>query len=445
VQRELEVTAEKIVPQGFALAHAEGKTLFIRGAIPGEKVRVLLTHRKKGVFFGRVLEVISPSPERIAPPCGVFPLCGGCTFLHLPYSQEIRYKKEILKELFSHRAPEILAVSSDPVAMDSWTFYRNKMEFSFGLIQGEPVVGLHRIESHLLIVPAVNCLLMSPESQKILEEVQSFVREEKIPVHLEGKDQQGLRYLVIREGKNTGERLLHLVVSSTPPEIYRLVESLTPPITTVLLSTHRGITPAVMSEEISILSGRGYIYERLGRYHFRIGPYTFFQANTRGAEILFDTLRLWAEELGADLIFDLYTGSAPIAIYLHRAGRKILAVESNPEAIISARENLTMNGIEGVELIQAEVEGFLASTDLKPDLVIVDPPRTGLHPRALKGLLRLKPRDLFYVSCNPATFLRDYEILREHGYTPQKGIPIDLFPRTYHLEFLCHLRLDSHR
>jgi 23S rRNA (uracil-5-)-methyltransferase RumA len=329
--------------------------------------------------------------------------------------------------------------------MDSCTFYRNKMEYSFGLIQGEPVVGLHRFESYRLIVPAVSCLLMSAESQEILEKVQSFIRNRKIPVHFEGKDQHGLRYLVIREGKNTGERLIHLVTSRMIPEIQELWRSVSPLITTALLSAHRGISPFVTSEEIAVELGRGYIHERMGDYLFRIGPYTFFQANTRGAEILFDTLRLWAEDLGANLIFDLYTGSAPIAIYLHRAGRKILAVESNPEAIVSARENLTMNGIEGVELIQAEVEGFLASTDLKPDLVILDPPRAGLHPRALKGLLQLKPRDLFYVSCNPATFLRDYEILREHGYSPQKGVPLDLFPRTYHLEFLCHLRLDSHR
>lgn len=437
--QECQMTAEKLVAEGHALARQDRFVYFLEGALPGELVRARVIRRKKSFAFARVTEVLSPSPDRRAPACPVFGQCGGCAFQHLAYPAQLCAKHGILIEAL-HGLPGVPSIVAEPLGMAEPWHFRNKMGFAFGLVEGQPVLGLHRRGNWRAVVSAEPCLLQSPESREILRRVLAFVREQQLPVHDEERGTGLVRHLVVREGKFTGERMVHLHATARHPAFGRLPATVGDLASTVLLSVHTAVPEAAPPDSTTVLSGPGLIHERLNGLLFEIGPATFFQTNSRQAEQLFGLVRDWASEVRPEKAVDLYAGIGPIAIHLAAVTKQVLGLESHGPSVEAARRNAELNSLTNIRMVCEKAERVADTLrEERPDLVVVDPPRPGLHPKALAAVLGAEPSHLIYVSCNPATLARDVKKMVEGGYRLQAVQPVDMFPHTFHIEAVARL------
>ena len=438
--QELELTTEKMAAEGWAIARHTRFVYFVEGALPGEKVLATPTRRKRNHAFARVTQVLVPSPQRITPPCPMFGTCGGCAFQQMDYSAQVSMKREVLLESL-HGVPGAAENTAPVITADSPFYFRNKMGYAFGLQDGFPVLGLHRRGDWRSVVPAEACLLQSKASNEILTRTLDFVRQNNIPVYDDRNDSGCVRHLVIREGKHTGERMVHLHAVEAHPafdDLPRLLDNLA---TTVLVSVHRNVPEDAPAESTRVLSGPGLIREQLNGFVFEIGPATFFQTNTLQAEKLFAKIMDWVGDAKVQNAVDLYAGTGPIAIHLGRVAAHVSGIESNADSVRMAERNIALNNLANVKMTCAEVEATnLSAFPAGTELVVVDPPRPGLHKRAIDTLLAVAAPTLIYVSCNPATLARDLKLLIDGGYHLVAVQPVDLFPHTFHIETLALLR-----
>jgi 23S rRNA (uracil1939-C5)-methyltransferase len=438
--QEVELTTEKMAFEGRAIARQNRFVIFVEGALPGEKVLAEITQRKRNHAFARVKQVLSPSPQRQAPPCPVFGECGGCSFQQVAYPAQLQMKRDVLVESL-YGIPGVPEDVREIVGTDSPFYFRNKMVFAFGVSNGELVLGLHRRrEWHSVILTDV-CLLQSPESDEIIRRTLEFSRKNSLAPFDDVKNQGMLRHLVIREGKNTRQRMVQLHAAEPHPALEQFPAALEGLCDTVIASYHRTVPEDAPPEHTHVLKGKGFIQERLNNFLFEIGPSTFFQTNTQQAEKLFRILASWAGEVRPKNAVDLYAGTGPIAIHLSAAAEKVVGIESHADSVDMARRNLALNGLRNVEMVCAEVEKTGIRVFPQPtDLIVVDPPRAGLHRKAVEILLNVGAPNLFYVSCNPATLARDLKLLGEGGYRVETIQPIDMFPHTFHIEAVVWLR-----
>ncbi len=439
----LELTIEKTVFEGRALARHGRYVIFVDGALPGERVRAVLTARKRRYSFARALEVLEPSAHRCAPGCPVFGACGGCSLLNLKYPEQLIQKRGFLLEAL-HAWPDVVAKVGDVLGMAEPFFFRNKMVYSFGGPVAEPVLGMHRRGDFHAVVSAAECRLQSPPAQDIVRRLLAFAQTHGLPPFDERKKIGLLRDLTVREGKRTGQRMVMLTATEQHPAFAALPAALGDLATTVLLARSPVTHNASRLEQVAILSGTGQIEEQLNGLTFEVGPTTFFQTNTLQAEKMFALLAQWADELQPRVALDLYAGTGPIAFHLARPGRRVIAVETQPASVAAARRNQQRNRLPDIEWLAADVEqapeAVFASA---PDLVVVDPPRTGLHPKATEKIVAAGAPHLFYVSCNPATLARDLPSFLAAGYAVEQLQPVDMFPHSYHVEALVRLRKKS--
>jgi 23S rRNA (uracil1939-C5)-methyltransferase len=438
--QELLLETEKMAFEGRAIARPNRFVIFVDGALPGEKIRATVTRRKRHHAFARVLEVIEPSPHRVIAPCPVFGACGGCSFQHMAYPAQLAMKRDVLIESL-HGVPGVPGHVRETIGADSPFYFRNKMVFAFGLWNGEPVLGLHRKGEWHSVVPADSCLLQSKESNEIIRRVLVFMKEHDIAVFNDERNTGLIRHLVIREGKHTNERMIHLHAAATHPAFESLPGSLSDLCDTFLVSYHRNVPEAAPLEQTFTLKGSGKITERLNNYSFEIGPSTFFQTNTLQAEKLFGVLNSWAVEMKPKNAVDLYAGTGPIGMFLSAVAEKVICIESHSDSVAAARRNIELNRLKNIEILCAEAETSGLGVFPKPtDLIVVDPPRPGLHKKAVQLLLNLASPNLIYVSCNPATLARDLKSLAEGGYAVETIQPVDMFPHAFHIETLVKLR-----
>ena len=399
--------------------------------------------KKKNFAFGRAVEVLEASPDRVPPDCPWAGDCGGCTFRHAAYSAQLRFKKEVLVESL-HGIPDAQALVRDIVPADAINDYRNKMVFSFGTtLEGDLVLGLHRRGSFIHILPADACKLQSEASREIIRRVVALARDMGIPAFHEIRKTPGLRTLTVREARGTGQRMVELLTTTPDDDLAaRLVKDLDDLADTICLSLCTNLHGAPRPEKRAVLKGPGFIEETLNGLRFRIGPDTFFQSNTAQAEKLFSRVRELAALHGRPSIaLDLFAGTGPIALHLAATAGRVVAVESFPPSVEAARDNLALNGIPNVDLVAADVNQALPpGIPEQVDLVVVDPPRPGPAPEALAWINRLSPRAGDYVSCNPSTLARDLKLFLQAPYSIETIEPFDLFPNTYHVETLALLR-----
>ena len=422
----------------------------VKGVLPGQKVTFVVQKCRNGRGEGRLLTVEEKSALEQESPCPHFGECGGCTYISLPYEEQLKIKENQVKRLLDQALAgqasswEFEGIRKSPVQYD----YRNKMEFSFGdeYKDGPLALGMHKRGSFYDIVTVRNCRLVDEDYRKIL----TYTRDalEGLSFFHRLKHTGYLRHLLVRKAARTGEILVGLVTTSQYEDQHRGEEAilenwkdkllnldLIGKITGVLHIINDSVADVVKSDRTEILYGQDFFYEELLGLKFRISPFSFFQTNSLGAEVLYETAREYVGGLGSGkVVFDLYSGTGTIAQLMASAAEKVIGVEIVEEAVEAARENARLNGLHNCEFIAGDVLKVLDEIEEKPDMIILDPPRDGVHPKALKKILGYGIEKLVYISCKPTSLARDLEAFLANGYAVERAVAVDQFPWTANVE-----------
>lgn len=454
----------RVIPEGEENAADAEIRVTIKGVIEGQKVKFRLTKlhvsSKKGE--GRLLEVVTPALQETEAPCGLFGTCGGCAYQSLPYEAQLALKEEQIRRLMDAvitEPYEFLPIRRSPQPLH----YRNKMEFSFGneYKDGPLSLGLHKKGSFYDVLTTDACQIVHPDYNLILREVLACAKETGL-AHFHKITHKGyFRHLVVRRGLKTGEILVNLVTSSDTgtyiggqtdkpafdEEAFLknlcdrlLALPLTGKFAGIIHSRNNSLADVVVSEKTTILYGKDHFYEELLGLRFRITPFSFFQTNSLGAEVLYSTAREFIGEVDGQLVYDLYSGTGTIAQMVASVARKVIGVEIIEEAVEAAKENAAGNGLTNCEFIAGDVLKMLDTIEERPDMIILDPPRDGINPKALEKIINYGVDHLVYISCKPTSLQRDLVTLQERGYQVVKVCPVDEFPMTAHTETVVLLK-----
>ncbi len=455
---ELEISSPAF--EGSAVGRIDNLVVFVPYAVPGDRVKVRITRKKRKFAEAVIEEILSPSEDRTEPKCRHFGACGGCTLQNARYEKQLEYKQLQVQALME-RIGGFRDITVKPVMPSQLNFeYRNKMEFTFGasrwitseeIASGEKIsrdfaLGLHIPKRFDRILDLTECHLQAPSSTQILDICRKTAKEEGWKPYNVIDHSGYLRNLIIRRGINTGDLMVNLVTTSNDPERtnflgQRLLNEV-PEISTILNTINSGPNPTTIDEQI-VLHGSGMLSDRIGHALYSISPYSFFQPNTRQAEVLFSTIRDAAKVKESDTVYDLYCGLGAISIFVAGQGGKIIGVESHDRSVELARENAAANGAANCGFFSMDVldslEDVFLNENGKPDIIILDPPRAGLHPKVVSKLMdAAAPRRIVYTSCNPATQARDLKLLSEK-YDLIEVQPVDMFPQTWHIESVATL------
>ncbi len=439
---ELDVT--DLAFDGKAVAHLDGKVVFLNGGLPGERVEVQITRSKPRYNEGRVLRIIRSSENRVPAICTHFGHCGGCAWQDLDYQQQLAFKRKQVRDCLERIGGLMDTTIRNVIGSVELFNYRNKMEFSFHRIgDGAFTLGLHRRGHFDDIFDLEYCHLQTELANGLVNWVRNFVKREQIPVY-DVKNHTGyMRFLVIRQAKRTPQLMVNLVTNYGDfPNQERLVTELTaafPYVTTIVHNQNGRRSNIAVGETEKILYGCGYIEERMFDCTFRIRANSFFQTNSIQTEALYRSAFNMLNPGNDDRVLDLYCGTGSIGILLSRFVNEVTGVEVVTDAVATAYENAERNYVLNVSFHEGTVRDFLKqrkSTDPGFSIVIVDPPRAGIHPKALRRIIQLHPEKLLYISCNPATFARDAKELVANGYHLPEVEPVDMFPHTRHIELV---------
>ncbi|HEV8308304.1 MAG TPA: 23S rRNA (uracil(1939)-C(5))-methyltransferase RlmD [Methylomirabilota bacterium] len=434
---------------GEGVARAGGYVVFVPGGVPGDRLDVRLTQVRPRFARGQIERVVTPSGLRAEPPCPYFGRCGGCRLQHVRYEAQLAFKQrqvaECLARLGGLGPAEEIPVRPIVGAPEIYG-YRNKMEFTFAEADGRAVVGLHEAERYDAILDIERCLIQSETLNAVLREVRAFVHEHGGTVYRQDREEGLLRFLMLREGRATGEAMVNLVTASHDLALARALadhlRARCPQVTSVVLNVNPKKAAVAVGVEEHPIAGHERIRERLGGLDFSISANSFFQTNTPQAERLFSVVAEYAALTGREVVFDLYSGTGAISLLLARQARAVYGIEVVPAAIDDATRNATANGIGNCTFLAGEVRDVLPDLvrqGIRAHVVVADPPRAGFHPKALRAVLALAPERIVYVSCNPATLARDLGIVRAGGYRITAVQPLDMFPHTPHIEVVARL------
>lgn len=438
----IEVDVTDLTFEGQAVGRSGGMVVFVRGAVPGDSARVRLSKIKHSFAEGQAVQITRPSAWRVAARCEHFGVCGGCISQDLDYPQQLEFKRRNVSDALKRIGGLRLDVLPTLGMPEPWR-YRNKMEFAFGEQAGNLYLGLMRRGAYDEVVPINLCHLATERAMLAVRSVEDWARRRGLHAFEPHARSGSLRHLVIREGRRSGELLINLVTTShTAPDL-SLLDALAPVQPATVLWSHNDTWGAVVRGEIvHTLAGTGEITERIGHLRLFVGPFSFLQTNSDMVETLYDEIARQAALSGAETVLDLYCGVGSIALYLARRARRVTGIEVVAEAIESARRNAAVNDINNAEFQCAAVEALsiLSLGAVGADVVVLDPPRAGLHPRLLATLRELKAPRVVYVSCNPAALARDLKALGDL-YTFGQVQPVDMFPHTWHIESVVTLSL----
>ncbi len=461
---DLEGTIEDLAVEGKSVARIEGCVVFVRGGVPGDVVRMRVRTVKKNFAEADLLSVVTPSPRRAEPRCMYFGTCGGCTWQNIAYGAQIEFKRKHVADALARLGGFASVSVPAPLAMEDPYYYRNKMEFSFGerwrtgeemALAGprerptgdvvDPALGLHLPGRYDRILDLKECWLQSDTSARIVNTVRAFCLAEGLPVFSTVTQSGYLRNLVIRESKRTGQRMVNVVTRDDRPDVmHRLTERLLaefPALTTVVNNITQRRSQVAFGESETVYHGAGTIAETIGERKYRISANSFFQTNTVQAERLYDTARSFAHLRPSDVVYDLYSGTGTIALHVAGGVRSVFGIESVEQAVNDARKNAESNGVGNCVFLLGDLKDTLLSSHRqaeplpRPDVIIADPPRAGMHEKVTREIVSLGPRTIVYVSCNPSTQARDLKIICESGkYSIEAVQPVDMFPHTQHIE-----------
>ena len=482
-----EGVVERVDFPGKGIVRVGDETAVVKMCLPGQRIRFSVNKVRKGKAEGRLLEVLETSPLETGHPCSHFGLCGGCTYLSLSYDEQLKLKEAQVKRLLDgvltgrQGAWQYEGIKGSPAAYE----YRNKMEFSFGdEYKGGPLaLGMHKRGSFYDLVTVEDCRIVDADYRLILKTVRDYFADRQVSFFHRLSHEGYLRHLLVRKASRTGEILVALVTSSQNPwredlaeaawteEYTRLEESarteemLIDGFREALLALERegrlqgrfagilhiwndAVADVVRSDRTDILYGKDYFYEELLGLRFKISVFSFFQTNSYSAEVLYETARSYVGDLGGKdkTVFDLYSGTGTIAQLMAPVAGKVIGVEIVEEAVEAARRSAAENGLSNCEFIAGDVLKVLDEVEEKPDMIILDPPRDGIHPKALPKIIAYGVERIVYISCKPTSLVRDLEVFLGNGYEVERAVAVDQFPWTSGVETVVMLskrELDS--
>ena len=462
---ELTLTIDGAAFKGKGVGKHEGLAVFVHGTAPGDVVRARVIKKKKSYCEAKLLEIIEPSPDRITPKCQHAPVCGGCSWQHLPYAKQTEYKGQQVKDHVQRIAGLKETIVHPTLAFDQDFYYRNKMEYSFATrrwlteeeINSEDFVddngfagGLHAPGRFDKILNLNECHLQRPESFEILDFVRNYCLEHDLPAFDHMNHEGFLRNVMIRNSQHTADFMVNLVTYKDEPEIVqKLSEALLeqfPIITTIVNNINDTRSPTSVGRIEKVIYGPGFIVDHIGKHSFKIHPNAFFQTNTLQAEKLYAVARDFAEIKQDDIVYDLYCGVGTLSLFVSEPAKKVLGIELVDVAVKNAKFNAKENKVENVSFIKGDMKDVFTQEIVDefgaPDVLITDPPRVGMHPDVVTRLCELKVPRIVYVSCNTSTMARDLKELAE-VYDIVEVQPVDMFPQTYHVEAVAKLRLKE--
>lgn len=430
--------------EGYPITEEENPPkVIVKNAYPGEEVKVRITKKRKNKIEGRITEVLSESEM---PVCGAFNKCGGCLYLGIAREKEADIKNNYLKELFEGYPYQGLTRSPNE------NYYRNKMEYSFGDAEkdGDLTLGLHQRNSFYNVINTDDCYLAPKEFEIIRKAILDYFLNQDVSYFHKNTHKGFLRHLVLKKGAKTGEILVNLVTSSEQEldkeafvDMLNTLDLGESKITGIIHTINDSPADAVIPEKVEVLYGEPIIKDSILDIEFEITPFSFFQVNTLGADILFDIVRKYAKEVvnkEDNIIYDLYSGTGTISLILADLASKVIGIEVVEEATEIAKENAKNNGIDNAYFIAGDVLEEAENLIERPDLIILDPPRSGIHPKAMKKILDLDPPAYIYVSCNPESLKRDLPFFENRGYKVKKMESVDMFPLTPNVETVALLQ-----
>ncbi len=440
---------------GKGVARINGYTVFVDQAVPMDRVSARIIRKKKNFAEARIMKLLEPSPYRITPPCPYSGYCGGCQWQFLIYEKQLEYKRQHVIDSLEH----IGALHGIPVHA---TFpskrlfgYRNKMEFTcsdrrwllpeeMGIDGNDTnfALGLHVPGTYYKVIDTQACLLQPSTGNEILDDIRTYIRKSNLPVYGLQSHKGFWRFVVLRHSVNEDQWMVNIITAKEDPQIMQILAKILlqkyPRIVSVMNNiTTRKAGVAVGEYEICI-AGKQILKDRIGSFWFEISANSFFQTNTPGAEHLYETVKKYANLSGHETVLDLYSGTGTISIYLSDSANEVIGIEMVESAVKDALNNCRINQVSNCRFIRGDIKKTFSQLSLKPDVMIIDPPRAGVHKDVVQQVLEMAPARIIYVSCNPATMARDLLMIKDH-YQLKEVQPVDMFPHTFHIESVARL------
>jgi 23S rRNA (uracil1939-C5)-methyltransferase len=451
----IELHVDALAFGGEGIARIDNFVVFVKGAIPGDRVIARINKKKKDYANGVISEILTSSSDRIKAPCPYHEYCGGCRYQHLIYPSQINYKKEHVADSIKRIGGLTGVDIHDVIPSEDIYGYRNKMEFSFSdrpwvlpeefhkeIIKEGFALGLHVPGTFSKVIDIDACLLQNTTGNLILQAVKAHVKKSGLPVYNLKTHEGFWRFLTLRYSEAFDQWMVNIVTSvNNPDNITALADTLHerfPNIKTIVNNINSRSAATAVGEEEIIVTGEGYINEKIGAYTFRVSPNSFFQTNTKGAEKLYNQVLNYAGLTGSEKVLDLFCGTGTIPIYLSGHAGEILGMEISGSAINDANLNCSINNVSNCRFILGDIRNTIGNISYKPDLMIVDPPRTGIHKDIMQTIMGMGVERIVYVSCNPATMARDLADMKEK-YEVLEIQPVDMFPHTYHIESVAKI------
>ena len=437
----IEFEVDKMEFGGTSVSMYGNREIHMKGGITGQKVKAAVKRTRSGKADVKMLELLEKSPIETADTCKHFGECGGCSILSVPYEKQLEIKEKQVMDLFLNQnlfGFQFQGIQGSPQC----TQYRNKMEYTFGdeMKDGPLTLGLHKKGRHIDIMTVDGCFLVDNDFIQILTTTVDYFNEKELPYYRTVSHKGYLRNLVVRKGVNTKEIMVNIVTSSqidfdmTEYKEKLLSLGLDAEIVSILHTINDGLADAVQCDELRVLHGRDYIQEEILGLKFKISPFSFFQTNTKGAEELYTMAREFIGDHADKIVFDLYSGTGTIGQVMAGAAKKVYGIEIIEEAVVAANQNAKLNGLTNCEFIAGDVAKTVKDLKDKPDLIIVDPPRPGVHKDAIRDISGFGAKEIIYISCNPKTLVLDLVEFRNYGYEVEKVKCMDMFPNTPHTE-----------
>lgn len=442
---ELKITG--LGSSGECVGKAEGFTVFVHGALPGEIVSVKLFQVKKSYASGKILNIIEPSAQRVKPECPYYENCGGCQLQHLSYEGQLAVKRQQVQDALERighiKGCEVLPV----LGMENPWHYRNKMQFPVSRNEGKIQIGCYAAQTHN-VIDIDSCIIQKQANNKIMQVVRSWMREFNVPAYDETTGKGVVRHVMGRVGVRSGEVMAVIITACYDiphaGELVTMLKSEVDGLKSIIQNINKKRTNIIMGNKNRVLYGKGTIKDKLGNLKFNISPLSFFQVNSAQTEKLYATALDFAALQGSETVIDCYCGTGTISLYLAQKARKVYGIEIVEPAIKDANENAVANNITNAQFIcgDAAVEmPALLNSGVEPDVVLLDPPRAGCDKKVLSAIVQVKPQKIVYVSCNPASLARDMAFLTENGYRAVKAQPVDMFGMCAHIETVALLQL----